>query len=110
MKPSTGDTATPAASKAPPIPSQRKYSNGNGEDHDELRELLAAMQAMRSGDFTVRMDSHSAGLLGKIADSFNDIVAANQRMAQQLEHVGKAVGRDGQIRQRVKLDLQSGSL
>src|SRR3984885_3898194 len=100
MKPTAGDTVASAAPKGPPSPSagSRKYANGNGHEQDELRELLGAMQAMRSGDFTVRMDSHSTGMLGKIADSFNDIVAANQRMAEQLELVGKAVGRDGQIR------------
>ncbi|MBI3676026.1 MAG: HAMP domain-containing protein, partial [Proteobacteria bacterium] len=64
---------------------------------------------MRTGDFSVRMAGHHAGLLGKVADTFNDIVAANERMAQQLQLVGQAVGQEGQIRQRVKLDLPSGS-
>ena len=33
---------------------------------------------------------------GKIADTFNDIVAANQRMANELKRVGQVVGREGQ--------------
>src|SRR5207302_567028 len=32
-----------------------------------------------------------------------------QRMAQQLEHVGQVVGREGKTRQRVKFNLSSGS-
>ncbi|MGE0064075.1 MAG: HAMP domain-containing protein, partial [Xanthobacteraceae bacterium] len=67
------------------------------------------MQAMRAGDFSVRMASDHVGLFGKIADAFNDIVSANQRMAHQLERVGQTVGREGKTRQRVKFGLSSGS-
>src|SRR3979409_253712 len=76
---------------------------------DSLQDLLHALQAMRSGDFSVRMTGNHLGIEGKIADTFNEIVAANQRMAQQLEHVGQVVGREGKTRQRVKFDLSSGS-
>ena len=80
----------------------------NGKS-DPLQDLLHALQAMRSGDFSVRMTGDHLGIEGKIADTFNEIVAANQRMAQQLERVGQVVGREGKTRQRVKFDLASGS-
>src|SRR6201746_775746 len=80
----------------------------NGKS-DPLQDLLHALQAMRSGDFSVRMTGDHLGIEGKIADTFNEIVAANQRMAQQLERVGQVVGREGKTRQRVKFDLSSGS-
>src|SRR5262249_29760553 len=51
----------------------------------DLNLLLGALQAMRRGDFSVRLAGHQTGIAGKIADTFNDIVAATQRMAQQLE-------------------------
>ena len=76
---------------------------------DPMQDLLHALQAMRSGDFSVRMTGDHLGIEGKIADTFNEIVAANQRMAQQLERVGQVVGREGKTRQRVKFDLSSGS-
>ncbi|HEY2445607.1 MAG TPA: HAMP domain-containing protein [Rhizomicrobium sp.] len=75
----------------------------------ELHDLLHALQAVKTGDFSVRMAGHETGLFGKIADTFNEIVANNQRMAQQLEHVGQLVGREGQTRHRVKLGSLSGS-
>src|ERR1700743_498284 len=84
----------------------KPYSNGKP---DPSQELLHALQAMRSGDFSVRMTGDHLGVEGKIADTFNEIVAANQRMAQQLERVGQVVGREGKTRQRVKFDLSSGS-
>src|SRR5579871_2567956 len=83
-------------------------TNGNGS-RDPEQELLHALQAMRSGDFSVRMTGDHEGVDGKIADLFNEIVAANERMAQQLERVGQSVGREGKTRQRVKFGLSSGS-
>ena len=74
-----------------------------------LSELLAALQAMRAGDFSVRMPGDGIGIEGKIADTFNEIIAANQRMAIQLEHVGEVVGRDGKTKQRVKFGVSTGA-
>jgi HAMP domain-containing protein/CheY-like chemotaxis protein/GAF domain-containing protein len=74
-----------------------------------LRELLQALQAMRVGDFTVRLPGDQIGIKGKIADAFNEIVAANERMAEELEHVGQVVGREGKTRTRVKFGVQSGA-
>src|SRR5262249_124610 len=81
----------------------------DGSTVPELYDLLNALQSMRVGDFSVRLAAGQVGLLGKIADTFNDIVAANERMAQQLERVGQVVGREGKTRQRVKFGLASGS-
>ncbi len=64
---------------------------------------------MRSGNFSVRMRGDHSGIEGKIADTFNEIVAANQRMAQQIEQAGQVVGREGKTGQRVKFSLASGS-
>jgi HAMP domain-containing protein/CheY-like chemotaxis protein/signal transduction histidine kinase len=75
----------------------------------ELRDLLQALQAMRVGDFSVRMAGHQLGLMGKVADTFNEIVAANERMAGQLERVGQGVGREGRTRQRVRFGLSEGA-
>jgi len=81
----------------------------NGKDSLDLNHLLYALQAMRVGDFSVRIASNQLGIEGKIADTFNEIVAANERMAKQLEQVGQIVGRDGKTRQRVRLGLSGGS-
>ena len=81
-------------------------SNGQA---DHMHELLHALQAMRIGDFSVRLPGDRTGLEGKIADTFNEIVAANERMASELEHVGQVVGREGQDAQRVRFGLQTGA-
>ncbi|MGO6687172.1 HAMP domain-containing protein [Rhizobium leguminosarum] len=86
----------------------------NGHDHktmalDDASALLEVLVAARRGDFSVRMRSDLTGLTGKVADALNDIIAANQRMAQQLEHVGQVVGRDGRTSTRVRFGLSDGS-
>src|SRR5258705_11867979 len=85
-----------------------KPSDANGAT-PELYPLLEALQALRAGDFSVRMAAYDAGIMGKIADAFNDIVAANARMATQLERAGNAVGREGKTRQRVRLGTSGGA-
>ena len=84
----------------------RGYAEGAGFD---LHDLLHALQAMRVGDFSVRLPGGHTGIAGKIADTFNEIVAANQRMAQQLELVGQVVGRERQTRQRVRFSHAHGA-
>ena len=64
---------------------------------------------MRTGNFSVRLPTDRTGLEGKIADTFNEIVAANERMAQELEHVGQVVGREGKTRTRVRFGLSGGA-
>ncbi len=80
----------------------------DGEIFD-LHRMLQALQTVRVGDFSVRLPGDGTGLSGKIADTFNEIVAANERMAKQLEYVGQVVGREGKTRQRVKLGLSDGA-
>src|SRR6201986_3997486 len=98
-----GPAASPATRRA-----AKNKSFGNGKPNP-TEDLLHALQAMRSGDFSVRMTGNHLGIEGKIADTFNEIVAANERMAQLLERVGQVVGREGKTRQRVKFGLASGS-
>jgi len=74
-----------------------------------LEELLRSLQAMQGGDFSVRLPSNQTGIVGKISDTFNEIVSTNERMARQLELVGDVVGRQGRTRQRVKLGLNHGA-
>src|SRR6185437_16845562 len=113
MKSAATEKVSKRASRVapPPIASQEKQ-NGvhlNGDAGSELYQLLAAMQGAKSGDFSVRMPGHYSGTFGKIADTFNEIVASNERMAQQLELVGEVVGREGKIRQRVDFGFSSGA-
>ncbi|HEX2463189.1 MAG TPA: HAMP domain-containing protein, partial [Thermoanaerobaculia bacterium] len=75
----------------------------------DQRELLRVLQRVRDGDFSARLPGDWIGLDGKIADTFNDIVAANAEMVGELDLVGDIVGRQGNTRRRVKFGRRSGA-
>ncbi len=75
----------------------------------DLAVILASLQTMRAGDFSVRLPGSWTGLAGKIADAFNDIVAVNQQMAQELNRVGQAVGKEGKTRERTRFHESKGA-
>src|SRR5579863_10717678 len=94
-------------------PTKGKNGNGNGSAEDapafDMRLMLRALQAVRDGDFSVRLAGDQTGLAGKIADTFNDIVLSNQQMAQDLERVGQTVGKEGKTKHRMSGSRRSGS-
>src|SRR6202163_1859392 len=74
--------------------------NGDGVDP---KQLLSALTAFKRGDFAARLPDDWTGVAGKIADTFNDVIATNQRMARELERIGTVVGKQGRITQRASL-------
>src|SRR5262252_1054856 len=75
----------------------------------DLHAVLAALHAMRDGDFSVRLPGDWTGLDGKIADTFNAIVASNQQMAHELHRVGHVVGKEGRTRERTRFNQSKGA-
>jgi HAMP domain-containing protein/CheY-like chemotaxis protein/signal transduction histidine kinase len=75
----------------------------------DLSRILASLQTMRNGDFSVRLPGSWTGLSGKIADTFNSIVAANQQMAEELKRVGQVVGKEGRTRERTRFHESRGA-
>ena len=103
-----------AAASAPGGIATLHGANGNSTAVAEpasadLSVVLAALQTMRDGDFSVRLPGSWTGLAGKIADTFNDIVAANQQMANELKRVGQVVGKEGRTRERTKFHESRGA-
>src|SRR6185437_4353533 len=100
--------AQDAAAQDAAAQAKRNGRRDGSEHEDDLDDLLGALQIMRTGDFSVRLPGNRIGVVGKIADTFNEIAAGNQRMAQQLERVGQLVGRDGKTSHRVRFGLSDG--
>jgi HAMP domain-containing protein len=74
----------------------------------DLGVILATLRRMRDGDFSVRLPGTWTGLEGKIADTFNEIVSANEQMADELKRVGQAVGKEGRTRERTRFHPSKG--
>ena len=82
-------------------------SRFNGDNQVELRQLLNALTAFKRGNFTIRLPEDWTGLAGKVADTFNDVIAINERMSRELERIGRVVGKEGRTSQRVSLGAVS---
>src|SRR5207237_3091453 len=79
----------------------------NGENQFELKQLLNALSAFKRGGFSVRLPADWTGLAGKVADTFNEVIAINERMSRELERIGRVVGKEGRIGQRISLGVVS---
>jgi len=82
-------------------------SRFNGNNHAELKQLLTALPAFKRGDFTTRLPEDWTGLCGKVADTFNEVVAINQQMSRELDRISRVVGKEGRINQRISLGAVS---
>jgi methyl-accepting chemotaxis protein len=86
-------------------------AEGNGQQSAQvvLAAILQGMETMKNGDFSVRLPVAWTGLPGKIADQFNEIAMANERMASELKRVGQAVGKEGKTRERIQMERRRGA-
>ena len=73
------------------------------------KDLLSALRAFKRGDFSVRLPMDLVGADGEIAQAFNDVAEANERMADEFARIRDEVGREGQVNQRVRLPYAAGS-
>ncbi len=80
-------------------PSSRAALNG---DHFK-NQLLTTLVALNNGDFSVRLPSELNGLEGKVADTFNEIVARMERHGDSLFRLRKEVGLRGKINERMPM-------
>src|SRR5437868_5214116 len=94
-------------------PPSRRAAAANGSRsgiHEcDNGHLLRALMAFKRGDFSVRLPDDWTGVAGKIADTFNEVIAKNQRLTLELDGIGRAVGKKGRITQRASLGDVSNS-
>ncbi|MDE3092145.1 MAG: HAMP domain-containing protein, partial [Chloroflexota bacterium] len=79
------------------------------DDPFDARQVLSALTAVKKGDFAIRLPNDWTGVNGKIADTFNDVVELNEKMAKELERVSRVVGKEGKINQRAPVGDTSGA-
>jgi PAS domain S-box-containing protein len=69
----------------------------NGRD-----ELVAALRALRRGEFDVRLPSDS-GVPAEVAEAFNEVAELSQRTSRELRRMNRIVGRHGQMGSRASI-------
>jgi HAMP domain-containing protein/CheY-like chemotaxis protein/nitrogen-specific signal transduction histidine kinase len=75
----------------------------------DLSVILASLQTMSDGDFSVRLPGSWTGLAGKVADTFNAIASSNQQIARELKRAGQVVGKEGRTRERTRFHRSKGA-
>src|SRR5688500_7505206 len=75
----------------------------------DRRLLLEALQRVRAGGFSVQLPSTWSRMDGKTADTYAEIVSANQTIATERRRVGQVVGKQGRTRERAKFDHSKGA-
>src|SRR5205823_1548813 len=81
----------------------------NGDNQVELKQLLNALIAFKHGNFSVRLPADWTGLAGKVADTFNEVIAINERMSRELERIGREVGTEGKLGGQAKVKGVAGT-
>ncbi|HEX8791165.1 MAG TPA: HAMP domain-containing protein, partial [Polyangiaceae bacterium] len=97
-----------AAAKGAPVTAEveaplRVRKTAGHEEALEKKALLAALTALKKGDFSVRLPIHLDGIDGKIADAFNDVVETSQKFASELDRISRVVGKEGRIEERMSI-------
>src|SRR3981081_1393406 len=77
-------------------------------DSVDTRVALNVLNAVKRGDFTVRMPSNWTGSAGKVASSLNDIIESNQRLEREIRRLSKRVGKEGQVKRAARGDAGGG--
>ncbi len=65
--------------------------------------LLEAVQALRDGDFSVRLPIVWSGTDGRIAEAFNQAAAQQDRITREMSRLSTAVGKEGRLKQRMSV-------
>jgi len=76
-----------------------------GASTSDLHELLRALQAVRVGDFSVRLPGHQTGVIGRSPTPLTTSSPPISASPTNLSVSATVVGRDGKTRQRVKFGL-----
>ncbi|WSL65854.1 HAMP domain-containing protein [Kitasatospora herbaricolor] len=74
-----------------------------------MRKLLAALTAMRDGNFKRRLTVPGDGPLAEIAAVFNEVAERNQHLTGELARVRRAVGREGRLSERLETGAGEGA-
>src|SRR5204863_224158 len=74
----------------------------------DVSTLLNVLKAVHRGDFSVRMPEEWTGLAGKVADTLNEVIELNERLASEVQRLNVVVGQQGRIHERASIGPVTG--
>src|SRR5262245_48281259 len=101
VDPTTTTTIETEAIRKKIKPIRKKTKSKSSAETKQLKALLAAMNAARRGDFSVRLPVRSNGIMGEIFQAFNGYVALNEARTKEILRVSKIIGQEGRLTERM---------
>jgi HAMP domain-containing protein/CheY-like chemotaxis protein len=96
-----------------PMPAQKKQRIHKNHNADESilndAEFLKILLKVKNGNFSQRFPTDQNGIKRSICDTLNEIIDLNERMVFEFQKVGKSIGKQGKLTNRVNLDGARGS-
>ncbi len=84
-----------------------QHVQGNGNEASLVDERLGLMLTIlmdyKKGQFSGRLPSTWTGVMGKMADSMNDILTMSEQRAEEITRVCRVVGQEGKLKQRLSV-------
>jgi CheY-like chemotaxis protein/HAMP domain-containing protein len=72
------------------------------------RQILAALRAIRQGDFNARLPLDQIGMSGEVYQAFNDVVELLATSTAEIDRVSQVVGKEGKITHRASVPGAAG--
>src|SRR6185369_17018829 len=83
----------------------QQRSNGVEQENNETvlsdAEFLKILLKVKNGNFSLRLPTDQVGLKRSICDAVNEIIDLNERMVFEFQKVGKSIGKQGKLTNRV---------
>jgi HAMP domain-containing protein/CheY-like chemotaxis protein/signal transduction histidine kinase len=83
-------------------PKKEKKERGRPGRDKTLRQLLEGLRAIDAGDFRTRLTPNGDPLMAEVVEVFNSVASKHERLSEELRRVSFAVGREGNMRERVQ--------
>src|SRR4051794_13611748 len=93
--PAPSQSSRPRAQAAEPAATalaEPDVSHNGVPTEQALDQLLAGLNAVRDGDFSVRLPARRGGLMGELALAYNEVAETNERLARELQRVSRVIG------------------
>ena len=71
--------------------------------------LLAALQALKNGDLSVRLPEDETGTAGEIATTFNEFIAQMSMLIGEVKRISHELGTEGRFGGQVEVEGLSGA-
>ena len=84
---------------SPPRSDAHDDNEGDAGVDAQIGHMLTVLVDYKNGRFDRRLPSTWTGVMGKMADTMNDILTMSERRADEIDRVCHVVGKEGKLKQ-----------